>query len=379
MSGIVDHEKAGPTAVGHEQSQYVYASQWRLMWWKFKKHRVAKWSLWALVAMYIVALAPNFFAPYGADTRFEGYQDAPPTLVRVIDDGTLAAPFVYGRERTLDTQTLQYEHVEDRGQRSTIQFFGRGEPYKLFGVIETDRRLFTTEAGEPPVLLLGTDRLGRDILSRIIYGSQISLTIGLVGVALGLVLGTLLGAISGYFGGVVDTIIQRVTEFILALPALPLWIALAAALPRDWSIIRTYFFIVVILSFISWTGLAREVRGKLLALREEDFVVAAKVAGASRRRIIFGHLVPSLTSHLIVVTTLAIPAMILGETALSFIGVGMQAPAVSWGTLLQDAQNVVAVTAHPWQLTPAIPVVLVVLCFNFLGDGLRDAADPYSR
>lgn len=366
------------TAEVEHEEEYYQASQWRLVWWRFSKHKMALVALIALIVMYFVAVFAEFFAPYDKAQRFEGSPDAPPTAIHFIHDGSFKGPFVFGRKRQLSMKTLQYTYVEDRSKIHRISFFGRGTQYEMWGVFTSDRHLFTTAPEAPPVLLVGADRLGRDLVSRIIYGSRISLTIGLVGVGIGFVLGVTLGAISGFFGGIVDTVIQRVVEFILALPTIPLWMALSAALPRDWSVIKTYFFITIILSFVSWSGLAREVRGKLLALREEDFVTSARIAGASNLRIMAVHLIPSFTSHLIVVLTLAIPAVILGETALSFLGLGMQAPAVSWGTLLQDAQNVVSIAQRPWQLIPAVPVIVAVLMFNFLGDGLRDAADPYS-
>ncbi len=359
------------------RERYYQAGQWQLMWWRFKKHRLAAIGLGILILLYFMALFAEFVAPYRAATRFEGYGDAPPTAIHFTADGKLAGPYVYGTKRKLDLKTFKTTYVPDESKKVPIRFFARGEPYQLLGIIPTSIHLFTT-TGNTPVLLFGADRLGRDILSRTIYGARISLSIGFVGVAISFVLGLIIGGISGYFGGMADLIIQRVIEFILALPAIPLWMALSAALPREWSVVKTYFFITIILSLIAWTTLAREVRGKLLALREEDFVVAARVAGTSWPRIMRVHLFPSFTSHLIVTITLAIPGMILAETALSFIGLGLQAPAVSWGVLLQDAQNIATIAQRPWQLVPALFVIVTVLMFNFLGDGLRDAADPYS-
>jgi peptide/nickel transport system permease protein len=360
-----------------ERERYYQAGQWQLVWWRFKKHLLATIGVGILVLLYLVALLAEFVAPYRVGTRFEGYGDSPPTAIHIMADGKLTGPYVYGTKRKLDLKTFKTNYVQDTSKRIPIRFFARGERYQLLGILSTDIHLFTT-TGQNPVLLFGADRLGRDILSRTIYGARISLSIGFVGVAISFVLGLIIGGISGYFGGLADLIIQRIIEFILALPAIPLWMALSAALPREWSVIKTYFFITIILSLIAWTTLAREVRGKLLALREEDFVVAARLAGAGWPRIMRVHLFPSFTSHLIVTITLAIPGMILAETALSFIGLGLQAPAVSWGVLLQDAQNIATIAQRPWQLIPAIFVIVTVLMFNFVGDGLRDAADPYS-
>lgn len=358
---------------------YYYASQWELIRYRFRRHRLAMLSLVLLTIMYILAIFPEFFSPYVANTRFDQYQQAPPTRVHIMDENGLSRPFIYATERTLDQETFKYIFTDVTDQKYPILFFVRGEEYKLLGLWEADLHLFGTGEEGPPLLLFGADRLGRDIFTRTLVGSRISLSIGLVGVFLSFVLGVILGGISGYFGGVIDEIIQRLIDFLISIPALPLWMALSAALPRDWPTVRTYFAITIILSVIGWAGLARVVRGKLLALREEDYALAAQSAGANDRRIIFKHLLPGFTSHLIVSLTLSVPAIILAETALSFIGLGIQPPAVSWGTLLQEAQNIVSVAQQPWQMIPALFVIAAVLLFNFVGDGLRDAADPYSN
>lgn len=361
-----------------DRERYYRAGPWRLMWWRFRKHKVARWSLYLLLFLYLMAAFAEFFAPYGSGQRFEGYSNASPTRVHLSHNGEFRGPFVYDRVRKLDLDTLDYTYAENTSAPSALVFFGRGTPYRILGLVETDRHLVTTAEGAAPLFLLGSDRIGRDLFSRIIHGLRVSLTIGLVGVILSFLLGIVLGAISGYLGGVTDSVIQRIIDFVLALPPIPLFMALAAAVPRDWSVVTTYFVITLILSTITWAPLARVVRGKLLSLREEDFVTAARLAGASQSRIMFVHLLPSFTSHLIVALTLNVPVMILSETGLSFVGLGLQAPAVSWGVLLQDAQNVSSVTLYPWLMTPALFVVLTVLLFNFVGDGLRDAADPYS-
>ena len=365
------------TATSAEE-RYFIASQRQLVWRKFKRHRLAVISGTVLTLAYLIAFSYEFVAPYGALTQHEGYVHAPPVRIHVVDpEGRLRAPFVYGLQGELDLSTFRRVFLEDTSVIHPLRFFVRGERYRFWGSIDGDRHLF--DAGdEGKVFLLGTDALGRDVLSRVLAGSRISLTIGLVGVLLSFVLGCSLGGISGYFGGTPDLIIQRIIEFLGAIPNIPLWMALSAIIPINWPVIRVYFAITLILSVLSWTGLSRVVRGKLLELREYDFVTAAKLAGSGNGSIIVIHLLPGFLSYLIVHLTLAIPGMILGETALSFLGLGIQPPAVSWGTLLQGAQNVTNISIYPWLLTPALFVVVTVLLYNFVGDGLRDAADPYA-
>ena len=366
---------AGGVGQAREEAYYV-ASQWQLMWWKFIKHKLATIAGPVLIVLYLSALLADFISPTLPDTRFTRYKGAPPQAIRFYQEGKgFTAPFVYELARYSDPQTFKRTFVIDKSKTYPVSFFGRGEPYRLLGFIPTDIHLFV--APDAPLFLLGTDKLGRDVFTRILYGSRISLSIGLVGVALTFTLGLLLGGISGYMGGIVDTLIQRTIDLIVCIPTIPLWMALAAAMPRDLPVVQTYLGMVVIMSVINWVGLARVVRGKLLSLREEVFCEAARLAGASDLRIITRHLLPSFASYIIVALTLSIPGTILGETALSFLGLGLQPPAVSWGVLLQDAQNLEMIAHHPWLLTPAAWVVLAVLMFNFLGDGLRDAADPY--
>ena len=359
------------------EERYYMASQWRLMWRKFTRHRLAIIGGAVLAIFYLGAIFCEFFAPYGMHERNPDRNYAPPQMPRFVDaDGRFhARPFVYGMIESEDPETWRTIYTVDHSRRFPLRLFVRGDPYKMWGMMRSDLHFFGVE-GER-VFLFGTDDLGRDLFSRTLYGARISLSIGLVGVALSFVLGCILGGISGYFGGAVDTFIQRVIEFLISIPTIPLWLALSAALPIGWPAVQVYFGIVVILSIVGWAGLARVVRGKLISVREEDFVRAAVIAGARDGAVIRRHLLPAFLSYLIVNVTLSIPGMILGETALSFLGLGLRPPVVSWGVLLQDAQNVRAVAQNPWLLIPALFVIAVVLAFNFVGDGLRDAADPY--
>jgi peptide/nickel transport system permease protein len=366
---------------GEEEAIYV-APYWKLMWWRFRKHKMALFSVAILVLFYLVGVFCEFVAPYDPEEYFVKYKLAPPSTIHLRDaQGAFHAPFVYKTIRDRDPETYRNIYTEDTETRYPIQFLVRGTPYEMWSLWETDLHLFglPVPQEEQGVFLLGADRLGRDMFSRLCYGARISLSIGLVGVFLSLTLGIVLGGVSGYYGGRIDTFIQRVIEFIRSIPSIPLWMALSAALPTDWPVVRLYFGITVILSLIGWTWMARVVRGRFLALREEDFVMAARLAGSSETRIILRHMVPSFLSYIIASLTLAIPNMILAETGLSFIGLGLRAPAISWGVLLQEAQNVRSLALAPWVFAPAFVVVSAVLAFNFVGDGLRDAADPYAR
>ena len=356
------------------------ASQWQLMRWRFVRHRAGVASLFVIAFFYGVALVGEFLAPYDPGNPNVLYQLAPPMRLRFIHEGQFQPrPFIYDYTASRDPVTLRMVFQEETNQPHAIRFFVHGDSYRFWGLWRSDWHLFGIDDPEARIFLLGTDELGRDMLSRVITGTRISLSIGLIGVVLSLVLGVILGGISGYFGGVVDLFIQRMIELLQSLPQIPLWLTLSAALPREWSAIQIYFGITIVISVVAWTEIARVVRGRFLALREEEFVLAARFLGASEARIMFRHLVPSMTSHLIAVLTLRIPEMILAETALSFIGLGLQAPVVSWGVLLADVQNIRTVASAPWLFSTGICIIVVVLCFNFMGDGLRDAADPYTH
>lgn len=369
-----------PTESATPQAEQVYvAKPWRLVWWRFKKHRLAMVSAGVVFVFFGVAVFADFLATGDPMTTHSRLDHLPPQAIQWFDAGRLC-PHVYGIRSGRNPETLARVFEYDRDEKIPVQFFIRGAPYRLLGLFPTSRHLFGIE-GHPTrqhLFLMGTDKLGRDMWSRLMYGTRISMSIGLVGVFISLLLGVTLGGLSGLYGGWVDTVIQRLIEFLRSIPTIPLWMGLAAALPKDWSVLQVYFAVTVIISLIGWTDLARVVRGKFLALREEDFVTAARLSGCGQMRIIFRHMVPSFTSHIIAATTLAIPQMIISETALSFLGLGLRPPAVSWGVLLQEAQNVQTVAMYSWLLMPALAVVIAVLAFNFLGDGLRDAADPYA-
>ena len=362
-------------------SRAASASQWQLMWRQFRRHRLAMVSSIVLVLILVVALFCEFFAPFPPEKFTPQYTYAPPQAVHLFSrdaDGGLAfAPHVNGYSVKVDPIALRRTFTVDPEKPIPVGFFVKSEPYTMWGLFTVDRKFFGPTDKNDVIFLLGADRLGRDLLSRIIYGTRISVSIGLIGVALSLVLGIVLGGISGYFGGWIDHAIQRVIEFIMSLPTTPLWLGLAAAMPTSWSPIKTYIAITIILSLIGWTNLARVIRGRFLALRTEDFVTAAMLDGASQKRVIFRHMAPSFVSHIIAEISLAIPTMILAETALSFLGLGLQPPIVSWGVLLQEAQNIRSITTSPWLFAPGVAVVITVLALNFVGDGLRDAADPY--
>ena len=358
------------------QERFYRASQWKLMWWRLARHRVAVFCGGVLLALYIAILFCEFLAPYGLDSRHTDFIYAPPRTLHILDNGRLTRPFVYGQTYHLDMTNLRRVYTPDTSRPEPIRFFCHGDSYKFWGLFEGDLHLVCPAKGGN-LFLFGTDRLGRDLFSRIIYGARISLTIGLIGVAVSFTLGILIGGIAGYYGGWTDILIQRAIEVVQSFPHLPLWMALSAILPVTWSPLLVYFGITMILGMIEWTHLARAVRSKLLSLREEDFCTAAVLMGASPARIIGRHLLPSFMSHLIASATLVIPSMILGETALSFLGLGLRPPITSWGVLLNEAQNISTVALYPWLMLPVVPVVVTVLAFNFFGDGLRDAADPY--
>lgn len=382
---MTDKRKKANLRTQNATSSYEVASQWKLMSWKFKKHKAAMISVPILIIMYIICMFCEFFAPSLPLERYKDYKDCAPTKIHLWDaDGNFQGLFVYGLERYTDPYTFRKSYVEN-DEIVKLGFFVRGSEYELFGItaLKSNIHFFgaVLEDGDKPgdkaFFLMGTDSLGRDVFSRVLSGGRISLTFCLVSVTFTVLIGLTLGGLSGYLGGVVDTVVQRSIDLIMSIPGIPLWMALAAALPSTMSNLKKYFLMSLIMSLIGWTGLARVTRGKILSLREEDFVVAARLSGSSHLRVIFKHMLPSFMSYIIVSVTGSIPGTILGETTLSFLGLGLQAPTVSWGTLLQDCQTVDAMAATPWLMFPALFIIVTVLCFCFMGDGMRDAADPY--
>jgi peptide/nickel transport system permease protein len=366
-----------------DSTRLAVASQWQLVWWAFRRHHLAMAGLVVTAFLYVIAIAPGFFAINDPSQQNARAAFHPPQTIHFIDraaDGSWSfRPFIHPSVFKRDPQTLSAVYSEDKTRKSYVRFFGEGFEYKLFGLFSTRIHLIASENKAQPIFLLGTDRLGRCVYSRIMQGAQISLSVGLVGVLLSLTIGILLGGISGYYGGRIDFAVQRVIEFVLSLPGIPIWLALSAALPQDWPATLNYFMITLILSLTGWAQLARVVRGRFLSLRTEEFVTAARLDGASEGRVIFRHMLPSFASHIIASISLAIPAMILAETALSFLGLGLQPPTISWGVLLREAQNIRSIATAPWLFAPGAAVVIAVIALNFLGDGLRDAADPYNK
>jgi len=363
------------------EDRVAIASQAQLVWWAFKRHKLAIAGLVVITLMYLMGLFAEVVAPEDPNDQDRRAVFQPPQAIHFIDqsdDGIHLRPYVFAMERHRDPVSLAISYTAS-DRKVYLQLFGPGEPYKFWGLFEANIHVLATEDPKDRIFLFGADRLGRDMFSRVVYGTRISMSIGLVGVTISLILGVSLGGISGYYGGRIDQVIQRFIEFILSLPTIPVWLALAAALPPSWPIYQQYFVITLIISLVGWTELGRVVRGRFLALKGDDFVIAARLDGASEARIIFRHMLPSLTSHIIASLTLAIPLMILAETGLSFLGLGLQPPAISWGVLLKEAQNINAISQAPWLFIPGGFVVVAVLAFNFLGDGIRDAADPYEH
>jgi peptide/nickel transport system permease protein len=377
----IEEVSVAPFITDEDDPESIYvAPNWKLVWWRFRKHKLAVFSTIIVLIIAIVALVPSFFSTQEPNKDNSSELFIPPQRLHFFDDGKLQL-YVFAVEGVRNPETLRMEWQTNYEEKVYLKLFAHGYPYEILGLIETDRHLIglADPESDGSFHFLGTDRLGRDQWSRIIYGSRTSLSIGLVAVILSTILGIVLGGLSGYYGGTVDMVIQRLIELLQSLPAIPIWLALTAAMPRDWSVEQTYFAITIILALIAWTTLAREIRSRFLSLREEDYVVAAKLSGAKEARVVFRHMMPTMYSHIIASVTLAIPVMIISETFLSFLGLGLRPPAISWGVLLQEAQNLQSIALAPWLLIPGLAVVITVLTMNLMGDGLRDAADPYSH
>ncbi len=358
------------------QEKFYLASRRKLIWWKLKRHRLAVWCGFVLLLMYGSTLISEWISPYHYQSRHTDQIYSPPQRVHLFHNGEFIGPFVYGNDTHRNMENLSRVYTPNPEKVEKIRFFCQGDEYKFWNLVDAKFHFFCG-AEDRTLFLMGSDRLGRDVFSRIVYGARISLLIGLGGISVSLFLGLFFGGLAGYYGGWVDSVVQRITEIIRSFPELPLWMALSAILPVTWSPLLVFFGITVILGMLDWTGLARSVRSKLLALREEDYCTAARLMGAKPSRIINRHLLPGFSSHIIASATLSIPGMILGETALSFLGLGLRPPITSWGVLLNEAQNINVIALYPWLILPVLPVIVIILAFNFFGDGLRDAADPY--
>lgn len=362
-----------------EEKDNKSESQWAKIKRRFFRHRLGVLGMTIVTILFLVALLANFIGPYHMTTQNKGYSYAPPTRIHIFtEDGRLTRPFVYSMDKERDKETWELKYEEDKSKRYPVKFFLSGDSYEFLGLFTTDIHLFGTGSSEALIFLFGADQFGRDLFSRILWGARVSMTIGPLGILISFTLGIIFGGISGFFGGSFDMIIQRFTELIMSFPQLPLWLALRASFPDTWNSVVTYLVMVMILAFVNWAKVARVIRGQFLSLKQEEFTVAAKALGCSNKRIIFRHILPGTTSYLIVAATVAVPGYILGESSLSFLGLGIREPMASWGLLLRDAQSITSLESHPWLMIPGVFIIIAVLAFNFMGDALRDAVDPFS-